>query len=208
VTEDRLIQAQQKWRDLYESLSTPFGKICFKLGLTPNVLTIISFLCAAGAGFFFWQNRMLLGVLMIVLTVFTDMLDGATARAGNLGTTFGGILDHVFDRYGEALIIIGISLSGTVKPVWCLFALFGMIIASYTRAAAESIGKIESVAVGPIGRLQKLFIIILGAVLEYFLPGNRILTYALILVGTVSYITSFQRLLYAQKILKNRDNGS
>lgn len=151
---------------------------------------------------------MLLGVLMIALTVFTDMLDGATARAGNLGTTFGGILDHVFDRYGEALIIIGIALSGTVQPIWCLFALFGMIIASYTRAAAESIGKIESVAVGPIGRLQKLFIITLGAVFEHFLPGNRILTYALILVGAVSYITSFQRLFYARKILKNRESGS
>lgn len=200
-----MIQAQQKWRNLYESFSSPFGKVCLKLGLTPNVLTITSFLCAGGAGFFFWKNRMFLGVLMIVLTIFTDMLDGATARAGNMGTTFGGILDHVFDRYGEALILLGIALSGIVHPVWCLFALFGMIIASYTRAAAESIGKIESVAVGPIGRLQKLFIIIAGAVLEYFLPGNNILTYALILVGAVSYFTSFQRLIYAHKILKNRD---
>lgn len=208
MAEDRLIQVQQKWRGLYESLSFPFGKFCIKLGLTPNLLTIISFLCAAGAGFFFWRNRLLLGALLIVLTVFTDMLDGATARAGNLGTAFGGILDHVFDRYGEALIIIGIALSGTVHPVWCIFALFGMIIASYTRAAAESIGKIESVAIGPIGRLQKLFIIILGAVLEYFFPGNKILTYALILVGAASCITSFQRLFYAQKVLKNRGSGS
>lgn len=202
--EDHVIQVVQKWRSLYEALSSPFGKICLKLGLTPNILTFTSFFCAAGAGISFWRKQVLLGVLMIVLTVFTDMLDGATARAGNLGTTFGGILDHVFDRYGEALILIGIALSGLVHPVWCIFALFGMVIASYTRAAVEAIGKIENAAVGFIGRLQKLFIIIIGSVLEYYLPGNKLLTYALILVGTVSYITSFQRLIYAQKILKHR----
>lgn len=202
--EDRMVHAKQRWRDLYETFSSPFGKICLKLGLTPNVLTISSFLCAAGAGIFFWKGHILLGVLMIMMTIFTDMLDGATARAGNLGTSFGGILDHVFDRYGEALILTGIALSGIVPPVWCLVALFGMTIASYTREAAEAIGKIENMAVGIFGRLQKLFIIILGSVLEYAFPGNKILTYALILVGALSFMTSFQRLLFAQKILKRR----
>ncbi len=204
--EDRVIQAQQRWRNLYETFSSPFGKICLTLGLTPNVLTISSFLCAAGAGFFFWRGHILLGVLMIVMTIFTDMLDGATARAGNLGSSFGGILDHVFDRYGEALILIGMALSGIVHPVWCLVALFSMTIASYTREAAEAIGKIENMAVGFFGRLQKLFIIILGSVFEYIFPGNKILTYALILVSVLSFMTSFQRLLFAQKVLKRRKN--
>ncbi len=199
-----MMQAQQKWRDIYETFSFPFGKICLTLGLTPNVLTIFSFLCAAGAGIFFWKGHILLGVLMIVLTIFTDMLDGATARAGNLGTSFGGILDHVFDRYGEALILIGIALSGIVHPVWCLVTLFGMTIASYTREAAEAIGKIENMAVGFFGRLQKLLIIILGSVLEYAFPGNKILTYALIFVGALSFLTSIQRLLFAHKVLKHR----
>lgn len=201
-----MLQAQQKWRDLYETFSSPFGKVCLTLGLTPNVLTIFSFLCAAGAGILFWKGHILTGVIMILMTIFTDMLDGATARAGNLGTSFGGILDHVFDRYGEALILIGIALSGIVHPVWCLVALFGMTIASYTREAAEAIGKIENMAVGFFGRLQKLFFIIFGSVLEYAFPGNKILTYALIFVGALSFMTSFQRLLFAQKVLKRRKN--
>ena len=202
-----MVHAKQRWRYLYETFSSPFGNICLTLGLTPNVLTLSSFLCAASAGIFFWKGHILLGVLMIMMTMFTDMLDGATARAGNLGTSFGGILDHVFDRYGEALILIGIALSGIVPPVWCLVALFGMTIASYTREAAEAIGKIENMAVGFLGRLQKLFIIILGSVLEYAFPGNKILTYALIIVGALSFMTSFQRLLFAQKILKRRKSS-
>ncbi|MFC2168561.1 CDP-alcohol phosphatidyltransferase family protein [Acidobacteriota bacterium] len=201
-----MVQAQKKWRDIYETFSFPFGKICLKLGLTPNVLTISSFLCAAVAGIFFWRGHILLGVLMIVMTIFTDMLDGATARAGDLGTSFGAILDHVFDRYGEALILTGIALSGIVHPVWCLVALFGMTISSYTREAAEAIGKIENMAVGFVGRLQKLSMIILGSILEFAFPGNKILTYFLIIVAALSLTTSFQRLLFAQKELKDRKN--
>ena len=83
------------------------------------------------------------------------MLDGSTARAGGIGTVYGGILDHVSDRYGEFLILAGIVLSGTVHPGWGLTALFGMLIASYTRATAESMGKMENCAVGIMGRLEK-----------------------------------------------------
>jgi phosphatidylglycerophosphate synthase len=149
---------------------------------------------------------LLMGVLMIIATFFFDMLDGATARASNLCTAFGGFLDDVFDRYGEAFILIGISISGRVHPVWGTFALFGMIIASYTRKTAEATGKVEHVAVGIVGRLDKLVIISIGAFLEHFFPGNHLLTYTLILVGITSYITSVQRLLYAKKVLNSKED--
>jgi phosphatidylglycerophosphate synthase len=197
-------QLQQRRRVTYESASIPYGRFCLKLGLTPNVLTAISFLCALATGVCFWQRWVIPGVILMLLTAFTDMLDGATARAGNIGTTFGGILDHVSDRYGEALILFGISLSGLTHPGWGIFALFGMIIASYTREAAEAIGKLENVAVGAVGRLEKFVIIIAGVVLENFLSGYHLLTYALIIVGAVSYLTSVQRLFYAKKLLSQK----
>ncbi|MCC6963383.1 MAG: CDP-alcohol phosphatidyltransferase family protein [candidate division Zixibacteria bacterium] len=198
-------QMQQKRRITYESASIPYGKLCLRLGLTPNVLTGISFLISAGASVLYWRGELLWGAAVVCLTMFTDMLDGATARAGNCGTKFGGILDHVSDRYAEALILFGIALSGAVNPIWAMFALFGMIIASYTREAAESQGKLENVAVGAVGRLEKLLLIIVGSVVEYFYPGHNILTYALVIVGVVSYVTSVQRLIYARKLLEERD---
>ena len=201
-------QLQQRRRVTYESASIPYGRFCLKLGLTPNALTAISFLCSVGAGIAFWQQWIITGVVLMLLTAFADMLDGATARAGGIGTVFGGILDHVSDRYAEAIILIGISLSGLVHPVWGTFALFGMIIASYTRETAEAQGKIENVAVGAVGRLEKFVIIIGGVLLEYFLPGYYILTGALILVGAVSCVTSVQRLLYAKKALDRKRDSS
>ena len=145
----------------------------------------------------------------MLITAITDMLDGSTARAGNMGTVFGGILDHVFDRYGEFFILAGITLSGRVHPGWGIFALFGMLIASYTRAAAESMGKIENCAVGIMGRLEKFILIIIGSILEFYIPiGNwprgGWLEMALVIVGVTSFITAIQRLIYTKKVLGNK----
>jgi len=191
-------------RKFYEETSTHLGVYCRKIGLTPNFLTGVSFLCAIGSGIFFWKGHLLLGVLFVILTSITDMLDGATARAGNMGTIFGGILDHVSDRYGEFFILAGIGVSGLVHPIWAISALFGMLIASYTRAAAESIGNLPSCAVGMMGRLEKFILVILGALIENYYPGYNALTYALIIVAVTSMITSIQRLAYAKNQLKNR----
>lgn len=199
----------QRKRQIYEESSLFLGRICVKLGFTPNYITAVSFVSAIVSGIFFWRGEWLWGVLWMFITSFTDMLDGSTARAGNMGTVFGGILDHVSDRYGEFFILAGITLSGRVHPGWGLFALFGMIIASYTRAAAESMGKIENCAVGIMGRLEKFILIILGSLLEYFFPEGMFprsgwLEVALIIVGLTSYITSVQRMVFTYKVLGNK----
>jgi phosphatidylglycerophosphate synthase len=199
----------QKKRQWYEEYSLGLGRVCLKIGLTPNILTGISLLCAIISGLYFWSGRMWMGVIWMLGNAITDMLDGSTARAGNLGTVFGGILDHVSDRYGEFFILAGITMSRVVHPGWGLFALFGMLIASYTRAAAESIGKMDNCAVGIMGRFEKFVLIMFGAIMENYFPGGawpwgRCLELALIVTGLTSFITAVQRLIYARKILGNR----
>ncbi len=199
----------ERKRQFYEESSLVLGKFCLKLRLKPNVLTVASLVSSIVAGVFFWKGEMLWGVAWIIITAILDMLDGSTARAGNMGTVFGGILDHVTDRYGEFFILAGITMSGAVHAGWGLFALFGMIIASYTRAAAESIGRIENCAVGIMGRLEKFIVIIIGSVLEHVFPEGTWprggwLEAALIVVGVASFITAVQRLIYAKKVLGDR----
>lgn len=201
----------QRKRQWYERWSLGLGRICLRLGLTPNILTGLSLVCTIISGLYFWDARFGWGVFWMVVAAFTDMLDGSTARAGNLGTVFGGILDHVSDRYGEFFILAGITLSGAVHPGWGLFALFGMIIASYTRAAAESIGKLANCAVGIMGRLEKFILIIAGSIIEIYLPAGTWpkggwLEFALIVVGITSTITAIQRLIYARKLLGDRQS--
>ncbi len=190
-------------RSTYESFSIPFGRVCVRLGLTPNVLTLVGLLLAAGAGAAFWQGRFFLGLILMVVASIADMLDGATARAGGLGTVFGGVLDHTVDRVGEFFILLGIALSGRANPGWAMFALFGMWTASYTRAVAESIGGLKSCAVGFAGRLEKFVLIMAGAMLEEFFP-NIAMKSALIVVGIVSFVTASQRLIYAHRELSGK----
>ena len=199
-----MAEINKQKRALYERSSIGLGKACLKLGLRPNILTAISFICAIISGIYFWKAEIWWGIFWMIMTSLADMLDGATARAGKIGTVFGGILDHVSDRYGEFFILAGIALSGLVHPGWALFALFGMIIASYTRAAAESIGKIENCAVGFMGRFEKFTLIIIGAILERYYPESRWLELSLIIVGISSYITSIQRLIYSRRLLGDK----
>jgi phosphatidylglycerophosphate synthase len=194
-------------RASYEAFSIPYGRVCVKLGLTPNILTALGLLSAAGTAVSFWQERFWLGVFLMLLTSLLDMLDGATARAGNLGTVFGAVLDHNVDRVGEFLIILGIVLSGHVHPGWGLFALFGMWSASYARAAAESIGKMKTCAVGFVGRLEKFIIILAGAVFEVYFPMKS-LQIAMIAVGAISFITTIQRLIFAHRELTGKAGGT
>jgi phosphatidylglycerophosphate synthase len=203
----------KKRRQAYELYSQSVGRICVKIGLTPNFITFTSLIMSMVAAYVLWKGWFIWGIVFIMLTSVTDMLDGATARAGNMGTTFGGILDHVLDRYAEFFILSGILLSNKVHPVWPIFAIFGMIMASYSRKAAESIGKIASAEVGWVGRMEKFVVIMIGLALVAIFPTTRViglnlLEIAFIFVGAVSHVTAIQRLCFAKKELDRRaQNG-
>lgn len=190
-----------RFRQAYERLTIPLGRLCARIGLTPDMLTLAS-LCLGGlAAYAIAQQRYLLGVLLIGLMTAADMLDGATARAGGTSSPAGMLLDHVIDRYAEFCILLGIMLSGVVAPGWAMFALFGMVMASYVRARAEASGKIASCDVGFAGRPEKILALVIGLLLQPFFPQLRLLHWAVIVVGVFSHITALQRLLYARRIL-------
>ncbi|HQN44866.1 MAG TPA: CDP-alcohol phosphatidyltransferase family protein, partial [Anaerolineaceae bacterium] len=153
-----------RFRALYEKLSIPFGKASLKLHLTPNFWTLFSLFAALLGMFAFGAERYWLGLLMIVVMNLADMLDGATARAGNLGTAFGSVLDHCTDRYGEFMLVAGLMINGAVSPLLGMFAASGIVMASYVRAKAESMGGIKSCVVGLAGRQEKLILLVLAVI--------------------------------------------
>jgi len=186
-----------RWRALYEKLSIPFGKASLRLGMTPNFWTLFSLFSGALAGVAIALGAFGWGLAMVLVMNITDMLDGATARAGNLGTPAGMILDHVCDRYGEFFLIAGMMLGGWVSPALALFTASGVIMASYVRSKAESTGLVKSCTVGLAGRQEKLILMMLGLILFAFdqmLPGQI----SIFLAGLISHITAVQRLQYAR----------
>lgn len=190
-----------RFRQLYEAASIPLGRICLRLGLTPNMLTYTSLALSLVAGYCIAQQSFLLGVVFILLMGLADVLDGATARAGGSASDYGTLLDHVTDRYAEWCILGGVMLSGLVNPVWVLFAIFGMVMASYTRARAEASGRMRSCNVGFAGRQEKLGLLIIGLLVQPLMGSTPVLEWIVIAVGVASHVTVIQRMAYARRIL-------
>lgn len=190
-----------RFRGLYEQTTIPLGRICLRLGLTPDMLTITSLAIGGASAYVTSRGAFWLGIALIFLMGVFDMLDGATARAGGTSNAFGTVFDHTVDRYAEYLILLGIMVSGAAAPTWVLFSLFGMIMASYVRARAESTGLVPSCNVGFAGRQEKLGVLIVGMALEPVLPELRLLEWGVIAVGVLSHITAVQRLLYARRVI-------
>ncbi len=190
-----------RMRQAYEQVTLPLGRVCMVVGLTANMLTYLSLVLSVIAGYLIAQLLFWWGVAAIFLVGLADVLDGATARAAGTASAYGTVLDHVSDRYAEFFILGGVMLSGAAGPHWVLFALFGMVMASYVRAKAESSGKLRSCNVGFAGRQEKLALLILGLVAQPLWPAQPILEWAVIAIGVASHITALQRLLYTRRIL-------
>src|SRR5207248_9928659 len=78
---------------------SPLGKVCHKLGVTPNQLTAASLAASIAAAFFFALGKPdVAGALVILCAVF-DALDGMVARARGTASDAGELIDAAVDRY-------------------------------------------------------------------------------------------------------------
>jgi len=173
---------------------SPLGKAVGKLGIRPNALSMLAVLASLAAALLYLRGTAISGALVLLVSAFLDVLDGAVARATMTTSRFGSVLDHVLDRYVEYIVVVGIVAGGFVSWFWGLFALIGMLLASYSRAAAESVGGLSSCTVGIAERQEKLLLILAGSFLVA--TWSNALEYAMILVGLLSHVTVGQRLLY------------
>ncbi len=179
-------------RALPEEFSRRLGETLGRLGISPNLLTIIGLLGSAGAATLaaygeFWQA----GLVMLAAGAF-DLLDGAVARATGQDTTFGAILDAVSDRLAEfamllalliwfsaserfdreAIILIGVTISGSM-------------LVSYTRSKAGEYG--VRIREGFGTRFERVLILAIG------LFANEVVA-VLWILAVLTNVTALQRL--------------
>ena len=181
-------------RERYQKAIAPVGVALVKTGISPNAMTLLSLLIAVLSGLVYAIREPIAGASLVVFASVLDMFDGAIARAMNGGTRFGATFDHVVDRYAEFFIVFGIIYGKYCDWTVGSFTLFGMLMASFTRAKAESVGGLRSCTVGIAERQEKLLLFIVGSILTPFFIDT--LYYATLLVGVLSHITVVQRLRY------------
>ncbi|MDP3623057.1 MAG: archaetidylinositol phosphate synthase [Methanobacteriaceae archaeon] len=170
-----------------------------RININPNYLTVLGLLIALLSAYMFAMGNLLWGGLLIALSGFLDIVDGAVARNNNTTTKFGGFLDSTTDRFSDAIIIIGIIYGGFVNWIFGILALHASLSVSYVRARAE----VEGIpcGVGIAERAERLVILMAGAFLgALFSP--KIMSAAIILIIVLGYFTVLQRVYHTWKSMK------
>ncbi len=173
------------------------GEFLGKLGLTPNLLTIIGFVLNVVVAIIIATGHVRLGGVLLLFSSGFDVLDGSVARATGKASKFGGFFDSTVDRYSEIVVYVGLLwyLLGTDDWKWgamlTLLAATGALMISYARARAEAAGWTASV--GLFARSERVVILSIGLVVGYPVWALGILA-----VGT--HITAVWRMFHVWKL--------
>jgi phosphatidylglycerophosphate synthase len=196
-------ESRGRIRKVFEPIALGLGR----LGLTPNGLTLIGFgITVMGAILLGFQQWLIGGIVVFLGGVF-DMFDGTLARATGKVGPLGAFMDSVFDRWGEAIVYLGIIWGGVLSgsdPVAILAAaaMGAAFMVSYTRAKSEGLGFTAGTgmaAVGLMPREIRLVILSLGLILAGVAANLAILEIALGIIALGATITVIQRIVHVRQ---------
>lgn len=178
-----------------EVILVPFSHLLARLGIQPNLLSLIGLFMASAAGALIAAGNISYGGWLFLLSGPFDALDGTLARTAGLETRFGAFLDSFIDRYSEAAVLFGIlywsNLQGShVLVLLSFLTLFGSIMVSYARARAEGLN--ISCKVGLFTRLERFIVLTLALLTKQLLIG-------LVILACLTNFTALQRMFHVYR---------
>ena len=139
----------------------------------PTFWTFVGLAIAALAGAAYWFSGArgeLAGGVLILVSGFFDIVDGAVARVTGRVSKRGAFLDSTLDRLAEVVIYLGLLEGGFSPGPLVLLALSLSLLVSYTRAKADSLGtSLSGVGIGE--RSERLLVLGLASVVGYVYWG-------------------------------------
>ncbi len=191
-------------RYLNRPLSVRISRYLVQRDVTPNQISLSSFLCSLlAAGLFALGGyfALLLGGVLAQFASIIDGCDGEVARLKYQSSDFGGWFDAVLDRYADAFLLFGLTWHLLAVEVngWILFvgfmAIIGSFMLSYTADKYDNLMRERIRAGGKaglrMGRDVRVFLIFLGAVANMVLP-------VLVLIAVVMNVETLRRIMIAR----------
>jgi phosphatidylglycerophosphate synthase len=190
-----------KLKKKVQQLMSSEAKIAHRIGLTPNIVTIIGFLLSVSAALAYAFTSaqepiwLIVAVILLMASGFSDTLDGVLARTYNQASPFGGFLDSLLDRYADAFVLAGITISGASTIISTQFTLIAGLAAiassfmvSYSRARAEAAGiKMESIGIAE--RPERIIILAAASLAAFvWLPALIIGVTAIAILATITVL--------------------
>lgn len=170
-------------RGVFRGLVFAIARPLARVGARPDSITYASLLFALAAfiSLPLTQLQWLFGILVFITGVL-DGVDGAVARLNNSSSRSGGFTDSVIDKVAETFILAGIALAfpntilfGLSVSMWVIFAIFGWLMTSYTRARAEGFG-VTDLDTGLGGRSERLLTLVIFSLIGLVLWGLVVVT--------------------------------
>ena len=217
-------ESRSRIKAIFEPIALGMGR----LGLTPDGLTLIGFGITVAGAILLGLQQWLIGGLVVFIGGVFDMFDGTLARATGKVSPLGAFMDSVFDRWGEAIVYIGIVIgaigAGFDEAVILAAIAMGMaFMVSYARARSEGLGFTSGTGMAAIGvmpREVRLVVLCLGLIVAGALgvalcecgrpwpPGGRetgatVLLLALGIIAIGATITVIQRILHVRSQAKS-----
>jgi CDP-diacylglycerol--glycerol-3-phosphate 3-phosphatidyltransferase len=177
----------------------PIARGLLRAGVSPNAVTIAGTVAVVAAAVgLAARGHLLAAALVITVASFTDMIDGAMARARGGASRFGALLDSTMDRVSDSAVFscLAYFLATTGHRLSAVAALICLVtgqLVSYVKARAEGLGFTANVGIAE--RAERLILIGLGGV-GYGIGVPYALDVALWLLVALSVITIGQRIVH------------
>ncbi len=145
----------------------PIGDFLILLRLTPNAISILSFVFGAMTGLALAFGHFGSAGFFSTLSSLLDSLDGMVARKTGVASDSGEVLDAAVDRYVEFFFFAGLVVYYREIPwlvILALFACLGAFMVSYSTAKAEALQ--VTPPRGNMRRSERALYLTLGAILS------------------------------------------
>jgi archaetidylinositol phosphate synthase len=194
----------------------PAAEIFVRIGITPNQISLLALLAGIACAVLFVQRQFFWGAFLLLLSAIFDLIDGSVARKTNAHTDFGAVFDWIVDKYVDALVLLGVGLSGiaivsqyfSVPPLAdfavVAFAIIGSLMNTFIKPVVYAeIGYHEKVegkiddpleGVGFFGRPETILVLILGGV-------SGFIGVSVIIIAVCTNLSAIQRIIYLYKTL-------
>ena len=194
-------------RRVFKPLVKGLAKGLNHVGLTPNLATLVMFLCSLVSFLIliFFENYFWFGIMVFITGIF-DGIDGSIARLNNSITKYGGFLDSFMDRLSEFIILLALLIDRWNQTLWLIIdmkliiflSFFASIMISYTRSRAETFYK-GDYDIGLMARSERLFYLFLISLISFFIGYlNEFLFGFFLLVS----LTAIYRAIKIYRIIK------
>lgn len=173
----------------------PLGGFLNRLGLTPNMVTMLGLLGNTVGAVYLARGEMLTGGLWIALMTPVDALDGTMARLRGESSDWGAFVDSVSDRYSELIIYGGLlyhflEIGEPLGGILTFAAAVGSVLVSYVKARAEGLG--FEARVGLLTRAERYLVLAPSLIFNQLFIGLGIL-------AVFANFTALQRIWHVRK---------